>query len=106
MTVRVPGRSQRLFPTRCGRRIGSTLHRPSSLGTLLVMADNEYHWVPRAPNLPERVGAGVYVALLAVLACSYFCRWSLFGGYEKQIGAVLVMVGLVLLRFMPTVRRD
>jgi len=69
------------------------------------MDSSGYEWDPRPPNLRERICAGVYVGALIVASCSTYADWKLFGNYDKQIAIGLVILGLVLMRFMPGVRR-
>jgi hypothetical protein len=68
------------------------------------MAGSEFQWHPRPPNVWERIGAGVFLALMVLVVGSQYCGWHLFAGREKQVGAGLVLIGLVLLRCCPTVR--
>jgi len=70
-----------------------------------AMSDPQYEWHPRPPNLRDRLIAGVFVAVLLAAVCSEYAGWRLFAGYEKQVIGLLVLAGLILLRFAPTARR-
>jgi hypothetical protein len=70
------------------------------------MGDGELRWHPRPLNLRERIVASLFLALLILDLSSGFAGWRVFAGYEKQVGAALVLLGLVLMRFFPTVRRS
>lgn len=70
-----------------------------------IMSDAEYEWKPRPPNLRERIIAGVFVAVLLFTLASEYAGWDLFAGYEKQAIALLILIGLILLRFAPSVHR-
>lgn len=69
------------------------------------MSDVEYEWKPRPPNLRERIIAGVFVTVLLFILASEYAGWGLFAGYEKQAIALLILIGLILLRFAPSVHR-
>ncbi len=69
------------------------------------MSDAEYEWKPRPPNLRERIIAGVFLATLLVTLGSWYAGWGLFAGYEKQVVSLLILIGLILLRFAPSAHR-
>ncbi len=69
------------------------------------MSDAEYEWEPRPPNWRERIIAGVFVAVLLIALASEYSGWGLFAGYEKQVMSLLILIGLILLRFAPSVHR-
>ncbi|BDD68048.1 hypothetical protein Sj15T_30690 [Sphingobium sp. TA15] len=53
----------------------------------------------------ERIIAGVFVAVLLVTLASEYAGWGLFADYEKQVMGLLILIGLILLRFAPSVHR-
>ena len=46
---------------------------------------SRYEWHPRPPNLRERVGAGLFLALFLIVTSSAFFGWRLFGRYDNQV---------------------
>jgi hypothetical protein len=66
---------------------------------------NSYKWHPRPPNLNERVAAGIYLIILLLAIGSSFAGWQLFGNYDNRVVTALVILGIILMRLLPTARR-
>lgn len=74
-------------------------------GKLIAMRRRRYVWDTRPPNLRERIAAGIFLVAFVVAASSHLAGWRLFGDYDRQVMAGLMFLGLILIRFLPTVRR-
>lgn len=67
---------------------------------------DRYEWHPRAPNLWERIGAGIYLAALLTAMANSSAGWRLFGDYGRKVEFGLGLLGVLLVaRLLPTVRR-
>jgi hypothetical protein len=71
----------------------------------MILPMSEYEWATRPPNTIERIIAGVFVAVLLLASASSYAGWRVFGQYDGTVAAGSVIVGLVLMRFLPTVKR-
>lgn len=69
------------------------------------MSHDGYEWDPRPPNMAERIGAGLYLAVFLLLGASSYAGWRLVGGCEKQVMTGMAVAVLALLRFLPTAKR-
>ncbi len=69
------------------------------------MSEEPYEWTPRPPNTVERIGAAIWVALMGFSVANAFAGWHVFGAYDSAAPRALTLVGLLLLRLLPTVRR-
>lgn len=66
---------------------------------------SEYEWVTRPPNTVERVIAGIMLIFMIVSWASSYAGWGVFGPYDGSVFAVSMIIGLLMLRFWPKVRR-
>lgn len=67
---------------------------------------DRYEWHPRAPNLWERIGAGIFLAAFLTAIVNSSASWRLFGDYDDKAVAGLGLLGLVLFyRVVHMVRR-
>jgi hypothetical protein len=48
----------------------------------------------------------VFLAVFAFVVVDGFANWRLFAGYDRHVAAALVVLGVILMRFLPTVRRE
>jgi hypothetical protein len=69
------------------------------------MRREKLEWDPRPPNRRERLMAGLWLAVALPVMASYFAGWRLFGDHDKPVAAVLGLGGLVLMQFVPGVKR-
>jgi ribose/xylose/arabinose/galactoside ABC-type transport system permease subunit len=68
---------------------------------------DEARWHPRPRNRRERVGAGVFLAVFAFAVVDNLANWQLFTGYDRQVAAGIVLIGVILAKlFLPTVTRE
>jgi hypothetical protein len=66
---------------------------------------NSYEWYPRPPNPHERIVIGIHLIIMLVAITSSFAGWRLFGNYDNEVAAGLVIFGVILVRLLPTARR-
>ena len=73
---------------------------------MVLMNRGRYEWHARPPNFGERIGAGVFLILLLLAIANHIADWGIFGNYDKQVAAGLVLLGVVLIHLLPGVRRQ
>lgn len=61
-------------------------------------------WDPHPPTLRQRIVAGTWIALLLLAAVNFYADWRIFLGYDKQLMAGMVFLGLLIFARMPSVR--
>jgi hypothetical protein len=63
-------------------------------------------WHPDAPSLRQRIKVGIWLAAFLISGANYQLGWDIFGGYDKQLSVVLLLVGLwIMLPALGSLRR-
>lgn len=70
------------------------------------MRRRRYEFHPSPPTFRQRIAAAFLLALLVAVLANDLAGWGAFGGYDRQVCAVSVLVGSILMAwFLPGVRK-
>jgi hypothetical protein len=60
-------------------------------------------WDPRRPNTRERIIAAIWLVAFLAAAANHYGGWGFFGGYDKWVFGAALLIGFLLIRFLPGV---